>query len=457
MKVVRPDPRRAAAVSTAAVFMILLFACSLILATGIIPGADAQTDADRISVREDYLRRNTVEGQFFDSSGDPITGEGEPGGAGELLYDESHSDLIGYSSLVYGTSGLRSRFDTLLHTGGSDGKGADVTLTISSGLQEYCYELLDGMEGSLIVMDVRTGKLLACASRSSAELGFNANEIDWNFLGYCDHSAFFLDRATMADDAPGTLFMLLTAACLRENGMGDLVYDDLDGTIAVGDTVIRNFRGAVYGPGQDLQSALDQSMNVYFADAAQKLGAKKLEATWKRFLLGERIELDFTTLDSVFEPAGPADSALLAQTAIGCGRVTVSPLHIAMMMGGILNDGQMMKPCLIERITDDGQVLYSREPEVLSEVLSRDTARWVRESMGRTALTYGFSEEAFGTVYARAGSAEQADGLNHIYFLAGLDTDRGSYVILADRRNTDASSASLKELAEGVIRYLQDM
>lgn len=457
MKVVRPDPRRAAAVSAVGVFLILLYACSLILSTGIIPGADAQADADRVAALEAYLRQTTVEGRFFDRNGDPITGEGDPGEAGELLFDESHSDIIGYSSPIYGATGLRSRFDTLLRTGGTDGKGADMTLTISSGLQEYCYELLDGMEGSLIVMDVRTGELLACASRSSAELGFNANEIDWDFLAYCDSRAFFLDRATMAEDAAGSLFMILTAACLQENGMGDLVYDDLDGTVAVGDTVIRNAGGVVFGPGQDLQAALDCSQNVYFARAAQELGGKKLEATWKRFLLGEQIELDFTTLDSVFEPAGPADSALLAQTAIGYGRVTVSPLHIAMMMGGILNDGQMMKPCLIDRITDDGEVLYSREPEVLAEVLSYNTARWVRESMRKTALAYGFSEEAFGTVYARAGTSEQAGGLHHIYFLAGLDTDRGSYVILADRRNTDAYSASLKELAESVIWYLRDM
>lgn len=449
------NPKRPALIYAATVFLTFVFIYNLILGTGLIPGADTAVDARTRKLEDIAARKATVEGSFFDRNGFPISEGTTPGKPATVLFDEAYSHTIGYNSNMYGTSGLRKLLYDHLFYGGNDHTGAAVTLTTHNDLQQYCYDLLAGSEGSIIVMDAETGELLACASRSHSEVGYNVNEIDQQFKTYSQYNAFFLNRATMAQDTAGSIFKILTAASMLENDMGDYMYDDLDGNFKIGSGTIHNYKNAVYGAGIDLQTALNKSVNVYFASASQELNARNLQNTAHRFLFGQEISLDFTTLDSTFDLGNLSDRMLLAQTAYGQGQVAVSPLQIAMVMAGVINDGTMMKPYLIQQITDDGKTIYTARPEKASNALDKDIARQLQDYLKSTAESYGLTEELYGTVYAKTGTADQGTNhLNHIYFLAGAQINDHRYVILADRSNTNQTSGALKQTVSSVLTYL---
>ena len=450
---------RVSAVSAVSVFLVFLMIYNLVMASGLIPGADEAVDARTEQLKNISERQSSVEGQFVDRNGEAITEPGEAGKPARLLYDEAYSYLIGYNSGVYGTSGLRSRLYRELFFGGADRIGASVALTTDNGLQDFCYrQVLGEHEGSVIVMDARTGELLACTSRSSAAVGLNANEIDGHFAEYQEIDAFFLNRATLNQDPPGSTFKIVMSASMLENGMGNFTYDDIDGELNVGNASIHNYNEAVYGEGVNMETALNRSVNVYFSSAALKLTSGALQNTAERFQIGKRVTLDFTSLDSNFDLGNLNNQALLALTAFGQGRTTISPLQISMIMDAVMNKGVIMKPFLIQTVTDNGKTSTYSKPETLSKAISADVAKTLKDYLHSTAVGYGFIEEEYGVVYAKTGTADQANGKNHLYLLMGLETRDGeTYVALIDWRNCVGSSAALKPSAANLLRYLSSM
>lgn len=405
---------------------------------------------------------NTLEGTFYDSTGLPLTFAESPGQPATLLYDGVFSDLIGYNSSIYGQSGLRRTLYDQLYFGGDDGRGADVTLTTRCDLQQFCYSLLEGYEGSIIVMDAQTGALLACASRSHPNTDFLVNAIDkpsfdpetyprW-FDYYNTLPAFFLPRSTMAQDPPGSAFKLVVAACLVENGKDGFEMDDSTGVYTVGNTSISNYGGAVGSPSTSLQQALDTSSNTYFAKAVvETLGATALSNTANRFMVGTPLTLDFSTLDSRFGSACFTSREDLAQTAFGQGELAISPVHLTAIMAAVLNDGTLMTPYLIEKVQDDGVTTLQATPTPASQAMAPDTAHTLRDLLENTAQYYGLRGD---NILAKTGTAETGNGLNHIYYLAGIQVGEKKYAILADRMNTDQTSVVLQDTIQTIVDYL---
>lgn len=426
------------------------------------------------TIRASEERRVTVEGTFVDRDGNPITKPGDKGKPATVLFDESYSYLIGHNSPIYGTSGLRSKMYNELFYGGADGIGAEIRLTTINDLQEYCYEQLGEYEGSVIVMNANTGELLVCTSRSSPERGYNVNLVDhWVdanedgeankddnrrmydvYLNTCD--GFLLNRAVTAEDPPGSTMKILTTIALLENGFKNYTYDDMDGTYFAGNSKVVNVNGNVYGADVDLTKAMCESVNVFFASAAVEMGSSALLNTAKRFRLTEHTELDFATLRPSFNLGNMTDTALLAHTAYGQGHTKTAPLNLVMIMGAVMNGGNMMKPSLIASITDDGVVERTLEPEILSEAIDPQTASQVLEYLHATALHYGLTMDSYGTVYAKTGTAELGKGRgNHIYMLAGIeDTAWGDLVVLIDRAHVNASSSSIKAAMKNILGVL---
>lgn len=461
MHKIRFHSGRAAMMIAAVVCVVFLFMNNLILASGLFADSDSDVGTERSEVEKEEVRKITIEGSFVDRDGEAITMAQTPGVPGTILFDESYSYLIGYNCRMYGTSGLRSRLYDRLFYGGEDGVGATVSLTTDNGLQEFCYKILGESEGSVIVMRA-DGALLACTSRSSAELGYNANLVcddERNrYPEYAGCDAFFLNRATMSADPPGSTFKIVTAAALLENGLGSFTIDDDTGFIEIDGAVIHNYGDIPAGEDVDLEEALNNSVNVYFSAAVQQLKAYNLQITADKFLLDKPVELDFTTLKSNFDLDSMSDNVLLARTAFGQGRTTMPPLQIAMIMNAVLNDGRMMKPYLVDHITDDSKVTEQTQAAVLSETMSASTADELRTYLRSTAEGYGYLEENYGVVYAKTGTADQANGRNHAYMLLGVeDTPVGDCVILIDRRNITQTSGSLKKDAESILNYLLSM
>lgn len=444
--------------------------CSVcIYGTGLISDINPEADEARITIEIDGIKKETIEGTFVDRSGEAITTSVEPGEAAIVNYPESFSPIIGYNSERMGTSHLRHELRSYLYDGGKDGVGATVQLTINASMQEKLYKLLDGHVGSISIINAETGEILAMVSRGDPKIGFDVNKIDDIYKQgetpedvkyysdlYNEVKEFYYNRATLAQDPPGSTAKVMTAVSLVENGKEDMVYYDETGYY-LGKT-IHNYKYVAYGE-CDLKMALNQSINTYFANAGVELGGAKLKKTYKNFMVGESIELDFTTLNSTFIVDNQYSDFLIASNAYGQGELVMSPLHVAMMMGSIMNKGEMMKPYLIENITDDNKTVYKKNVETLSKVTDKDTCKKVKELLITNAEYYGFYDSFDKddvTIIAKSGTADVADETkgNHIYYSVGVEFNGTPYGICIDRVNVPGASGELKSTVVDVIDIL---
>ena len=441
-----------------------LFVCFIVFGTGVIKGVSPEIDGERAKLLLVEKEKNTFEGAITDRWGMAVTSTTQPGLRGEASDPECFSYLIGYNSPVYGKSGLRSKYYTYLYDGGKDDYGATMRLTIDASLQKRCYDLLKGYIGSVCVMNARTGEILALAARGDPQVGYDVNRIDIAdedgvrpFDTYNQINAFWYNRAVMAQDPPGSTFKIVTAAAMIENGMEDYTYDD-EGYIEVAGAKIWNFDKNVYG-WCDLEKALNRSVNTYFASAGLKLGSRVLLDTAQKYLIGTPIDLDFTQLTSTIDFSGLNNSFVVASTAYGQGRLVISPLQLCMIVQAVMNDGVMVRPYLIEQITNDGKTQYSPSLEgILSETVGAENNAKLKQLLHSNGEYYGFDAYDYGYVIAKTGTAEVEYGAgNHVYFALACDFGDNTYAICIDHADVSgATGYGLAQDAETILEALRD-
>lgn len=474
MSKIRFHAGRAAGICAAVVASVLLLIIQMTTASGLLPGLDPLVDDKQSTLINREKMKLTVEGQFVDRNGDPITDPGEPavpGKPAQIVYDECYSYLIGYRTSKNQCSGLRKTLMSHILIGGADNIGAQVGLTTDNSLQDFCYDTLGKREGSVIVMEAHTGALLAITSRASAEMGYDADLYNKNYNIYDSYPAFWYDRSLYAEDPPGSTYKILTAAAMLENGMGDYVYDDNDGSYEIpGGGVVHNSGNRIYGSGINMEKALNNSINVYFASAAVDMASHRFEDMASAFGINKTIVTDFCRIESTLNIKTLSQTQELARAGFGQGTLAMSPLHISMIMGTVLNDGVMVVPHVIREIREDGADILSQIRPVVEEgegeegeepsdsvVFSPETAATLKQYLHSTAVKYGYVPETYGTVYAKTGTADMADGNNHIYMLMGVESEKGDYVILIDVRNTDTTSTDLKDEARAILERVLAM
>ena len=174
--------------------------------------------------------RDVVRGRILDETGAVLASNkkdanGEPY---RVYADRSLAPLIGYASPVYGTAGLERAYNAELSGQGSPNslddllsklapgaqRGDDLSLSLSLKLQEAAVKALGSDRGAVVMLDPRTGRVLAMASTPT----FNANAIadpTTAVAAFTRTAASagqpFLDRATMGEYVPGSVFKIVTS------------------------------------------------------------------------------------------------------------------------------------------------------------------------------------------------------------------------------------------------------
>ena len=429
--------------------LLLCFCFWFVRGSGLVYGADPETDAARAALQEEVRLSAVTEGVIQDRNGQTISEGLAPGEPGFCYEPYAYGYLIGYSSTRYGTSGLRDRYDALLHNGDKNGVGATLQLTTDNALQQYAYQLLGESPGSILVLDNRDGAILALASRNVEPFNINQIDEDWESLSTQEGMLLTLGVDDWTDP-PGSVFKLVTAAAALEAGYDEaqLTYPDT-GTYDADGFSIHNAGNAVFGD-LDLEDALVHSSNTYFAQLAVALGGYTLQQQAERFCIGTEVELDFATLHSSFD-LGDVTAASLAQTGFGQGRTGISPLHLAMIYQSVANDGQMLRPYLVQQIFQGKRVLQHGSKTELGQPVSRKTAQTLQDMLHQTALSYGFDLETYGWVAAKTGTAELGDGTHHIYLCGFTET----YTFVLSRNQTLDGSSSLFPTASALLKALR--
>lgn len=370
--------------------------------------------------------------------------------------------LLGVVSPRYGVSGLEASYEDYL-TGNRNSLGRffqtlnnqsavgdDVQLTIDARLQQASYELLAGRIGSVVVLDPKSGAILAMASSPSynpydlsIDLGvdYAADQArmtaNWQRLIDPAANQPLLNRAIQGRYPPGSTFKLVTAAAVLEHAAitrPDEITcpETFESEVGAPPVVnaVDNLRNRTGDPAS-FKTVLAFSCNTAFAQYALRLGPMRFTSSAERmgFVLPNRtreaivlndLPTEASTLFS--QPNFLNRPAALADTGYGQGELLVTPLQMAMVTALIANDGVMMQPYLVQRVTrTNGNELYRYRPLAIRRAISANTARAMREAM-RYTITDGFGGGAQvgvpANVGGKSGTAEYGAETTHAWFVA---------------------------------------
>lgn len=394
---------------------------------------EADTVRNHPSNRRGYIEEAQIKrGDIYDRNGELLaTSKGEPGHYHrEYSYPILYSHIIGYSHPSLGKSGLEaSRNDDLLNRNSNRAivlisnwlsnkkqDGNSLILTIDTQVQSKARELLEenAERGSIVVMNPKTGEIYALVSLPD----FNAMSVaeDWNSLQE-NKAGALLNRSINGRYPPGSTFKVITAASILEGNM-DLSYED-KGIQTIDGRDFKNAEGAVYG-NVDLKDAMTHSVNTYFVSKGAALGKEKLGSTADQFYFNKKIPFDLPVSPSVFDYKKNIPKTTLAASAIGQGDVLVTPLHMAMVASAVANDGKMMEPILVREVEDPkGKSIRKHDAKVLQESIGEETAKTLNEYM-ISVVENGTGKRAAmrrTKVAGKTGSAENASGENHAWFI----------------------------------------
>ncbi|NYG59435.1 peptidoglycan glycosyltransferase [Nocardioides daedukensis] len=340
-----------------------------------------------------------------------------------------------------------SRLVDLVNNSGA--KGGSVKLTIDREAQVAAYKgLLDNpqlgkdVQGAVVALEPGSGKVLAMVSSPT----FDPNELASHDLSAVEKAAKKLNerkdrplenRAIRRDLPPGSVFKLVTAAAALETGDYDA-----DSMVTGGPTYKLPGTSTSIGNGGrncgatkvSLTQALAQSCNTTFLALANELGQDKLLKQAEAFGFNDTSLEDLPgQLQSTF-PSKEMSDDYLAKSGIGQQDVRATPLQMAMVVAGIVNNGTVMKPYVVDEVrSPDLDVLDKADPKELSEAVSSDTARELRKMMVNVVDrgTAGVARIPGVEVGAKTGTAEGCQDCNdYAWFVSYADVD-GKQVAVA--------------------------
>jgi len=345
-------------------------------------------------------------------------------------------ELIGTSGLQrYEVNAHGKKINQIDRVEGIQGK--NFRTTIDQEVQNYVQKLLIGTSGSISVMDIYTGDMIAMGSSPSFDPNQFVHGIDskeWNKINE-DPMKPLINKSVSGLYSPGsTIKPLVALSALENHVITPQFVHKCEGKMELYDHKYHCWQKKGHGY-MRLRNAIKQSCDIYFYEVARRLGVDRLSITAKKYGLGEKV------LSGYFfeEKSGIIPSTkwklknigkgwVLGETlltGIGQGYILCTPLELCLMIAQMANGGFKIRP----RIIDDGTVIYEdikstidnqlkkfelgskEEEEIITADVDLDlmktesvnlkplfrnpeNVKFVNEAM------YGVSNEFMGTAYA---------------------------------------------------------
>jgi len=345
-------------------------------------------------------------------------------------------------------------------------EGSDLVLTIDRSVQYLVEQHLAravrayrATGGTIIVMDPRTGAILAMA----------------NYPCFSPYRFFEEDESLLPDPAishqfePGSVMKLVTMAAALDSGtvVPQSTYYDA-GVLEVGGIKVYNWDRSAPGT-TDMTTLLSRSLNVGAATLATWMGPETFYDYLQQFGFGRPTGIDLMAEASGTMPLPGSElwtESFLATNAFGQG-LAVTPLQMIAAASALANDGYLMQPYLRqERRT--GDEVYVHTPSVLSRPVSPETAHQLTAMAVTSVLREVPKAQVEGyTVAGKTGTAQIAE--NGIYlsddvigsFIGWLPADEPEIIVLVklDRPKTapwgsETAAPTFAELAKELVVLL---
>ena len=270
-------------------------------------------------------------------------------------------DLIGSNDIErYEVNAYGRRISQLEFQKGE--KGKTLRLTIDTEIQKLSNELLKDQAGSICVMDIYSGDIIAMHSSPSFDPNlfvFGISKDDWQLIRNNPMKPL-VNKTLQGNYSPGSTIKPIVALSALENGI-------INTNFAVncrGHKHPLELYGQTYhcwkkqGHGfMNLRNAMKQSCDIYFYEVARKLGVDKLSETAKKFGLGKEvfgglfsIEKKGLVPNTQWKKNALGQGWLLGETiitGIGQGYIQTTPIQLCLMTAQIANGGYKIYPKIV--------------------------------------------------------------------------------------------------------------
>ncbi|AZR73042.1 stage V sporulation protein D [Anoxybacter fermentans] len=343
--------------------------------------------------------------------------------------------------------------------------GYNVYLTIDEVIQylaerelERALTTIKADAGTVIVMNPKTGEILALANRPAYDPNY--------FTRYSP--ALWRNIAVSNTYEPGSTFKIITAVTALEEGVVS-VNDRFfcKGSIVVAGRTIHCWKDGGHGS-QTFAEVVQNSCNPGFVQVGQRIGAETLYKYIDAFGFGKKTGItlpgEAIGIRYALEDIGPVE---LATISFGHS-ISVTPIQLITAISAIANDGLLLRPQLVKEVRDSkGNLIKVFKPEPIRQVISKETARLVRqllsnvveEGTGKNAQIEGYE------IGGKTGTAQHY-GDKRAYdssFIGFVPVDDPKLVILVVLYNvtsyphfgSQTAAPIFQRVAKNVLRYLE--
>ncbi len=380
------------------------------------------------------------------------------------------SQVVGYASTRYGRAGLELAFDAELSGLAGDPVadalrkfGADpydpkkLQLSLSYDLQRAAVAALGNRRGAVVMLDPRSGEVLALASTPT----YDASAVSDPVTSVAAFGALqddedqpLLPRATLGRYVPGSIFKIVTAIAGLGSGaispsttFAEQPAAERDGLLVSGFRVRDGHHLETGSNRLDLVEATEVSCNVYYALAGLEMGGANLIDYAGRLGFGSPVPFDLPTAVSQVtngsggQPGGFVDDVELANAAYGQAETFVTPLQMALVAGTVANRGELMRPRLVTAMTGKNGT-RTIGPESVRRVIDGADAAAINEAMvaaveGALGRRFTAGAKVPGvTTAGKSGTAELGGtGEPHSWFIgfAPADQPRVAIAVLVEQ------------------------
>ena len=238
-------------------------------------------------------------------------------------------------------------------------KGNNIRLTIDSKVQELTSELLKDKAGSICVMDIYTGSIIAMNSSPTFDPNlfvFGISQDDWQIIRN-DPLKPLVNKTLQGNYSPGSTIKPIVALSALENGIISTNFTvKCTGKTEMYDQTYHCWKKKGHGL-VSLRNAMKQSCDTYFYEVARKLGVDRLSETAKRFGLGDKvfgnlfgIEKKGLIPNTQWKKNALGKGWLLGETiitGIGQGYIQTTPIQLCLMTAQIANGGYKIYPNIV--------------------------------------------------------------------------------------------------------------
>lgn len=400
-------------------------------------------------------------------------------------YGNLFAHVVGYSS--QGQTGLEStgsffmlRSNAFLgeriykEISGQKNIGDNIVTTLDVDLQKTAYDALGSNQGAVVVLNPQTGEILSMVSKPDYDpnhisdilnsLEASEKEQDMssgqsskkNQDSSTEENSILYNRATQGLYPPGSTFKIFTLLeYLKEGNDPDSFSYSCNGKMQEGEETIRCYGGHSHGK-QNLSKSFSNSCNGAFATIGLTLDLNQFHSLLcDRLLFDQELPLDFAHRKSQFVLNETSTAGQVIQSSIGQGETLVSPMHMALIMASIANEGTLMKPYALAQVEDyNGNIQQTFEAESYGQLFSKEETELLLPYL-RKVVTDGtgraLNTDAY-TAYGKTGSAEYGNekGKSHGWFTGFAEKDGKKMVVSIIVEDGGSGSESAVPIAKAL-------